>query len=179
MQNTTLQVEGVQGDRARFQLFVVGLTALAVGAVFLGLVWDYLIALFLAAIFSAMATPLYRFVYAHVGKRRNLAVALTLLALALGVLLPLVAVIVLGAQQAASVASDIARWAETIDLKAIENGLPAWIPFKVDFASLSAGIAAKISEAAGQIADLFVSVLSQATRARSGSSSTSSSWSMQ
>lgn len=164
MENTSVRADGPRFGKAQFQLLLVGLTALAIGAVFLGLVWDYLIALFLAAIFSAMASPVYRWIYDHVGRHRKLAVVLTLLALSLGVLLPLIVVVVFGAEQAASVAADIAKWAETIDLKAIESSLPAWIPFKVDFAALSASVAAKISEAAGQIANLFVSVLSQATK---------------
>ncbi|MXN63619.1 AI-2E family transporter [Stappia sp. GBMRC 2046] len=164
MENTSVPAAGVRLGKAQFQLLLVGMTALAIGAVFLGLVWDYLIALFLAAIFSAMASPIYRWIHEHVGKRQKIAVALTLLALSTGVLLPLIAVIVLGAQQAVSVAADVTLWAETLDLKAIEASLPAWIPFKLDFAALSARIAAKISEAAGEIANLFVSVLSQATR---------------
>ena len=150
--------------KKRFQLLVISLTAFAIGALFLGLVWDYLIALFMAAIISALSAPLYRWLHVRTGGRSGIAVALTLLTLALGLLLPLISVIVLGAQQAASVAKDVTAWVETINLNAIEAQLPAWIPFKADFAELSAIIAGKIGEAAGQIADLFVSALSHATR---------------
>ncbi|MBO6511791.1 MAG: AI-2E family transporter [Roseibium sp.] len=164
MEDDTSQSSGKNSERVRFQTFLIGLTALAIGAAFLGLVWDYLIALFLAAIFSAMSSPLYRRVFSLVGNRENLAVALTLLLLAIGLLLPLSFILVLGGQQAASVANTVTQWVETVDLSVIEQSLPAWIPFKVDFAELSATIVAKVGQAAGQIADFFVTALSQATR---------------
>jgi predicted PurR-regulated permease PerM len=151
-------------EKARFQTFLVVLTALAIGAAFLGLIWDYLIALFLAAVFSALASPIYRWVFRHLGERENLSVGVTLVLLTIGLLLPLSLIGVLGAQQAASVAQEVTAWVENIDLATIEKSLPGWIPFKVDFAELSATIVTKVGQAAGNIADFFVSVLSQATR---------------
>lgn len=164
MEVANTDANGPSTNKARFQTFLIGLTALAIGAAFLGLVWDYLTALFLAAVFSAMSAPLYRWIYYHLGERKNLSVAATLLALAVGLLLPLSLVIALGAQQAASVALEVTAWVESLDLKAIEQSLPAWIPFKVDFAQWSATIVTKVGQAAGQIADFFVTALSQATR---------------
>ncbi len=164
MENTTAAPDGAPSEKHRFQLFLIGLTALAIGAAFLGLVWDYLVALFMAAIFSAMSAPLYRWLYRHTGSKAAIAVTLTLLVLTVGVLIPLISIFVLGADQAASVAKSISDWVETLDLDAIQNQLPAWIPFKVDFAELSRTVATKVGEAAGQIADFFVGALSQATR---------------
>jgi predicted PurR-regulated permease PerM len=164
MESADKKPNGQNTDKARFQTFLIGLTALAIGAAFLGLVWDYLIALFLASVFSAMASPLYRWIYRHLGERKNLSVGVTLLALTIGLLLPLSLIIFLGAQQAASVALEVTSWVENLDLPAIEKSLPSWIPFKVDFAEWSATIATKVGQAAGQIADFFVTALSQATR---------------
>jgi predicted PurR-regulated permease PerM len=164
MESADKKPNGQNTDKARFQTFLIGLTALAIGAAFLGLVWDYLIALFLASVFSAMASPLYRWFYRHLGERKNLSVGVTLLALAIGLLLPLSLIIVLGAQQAANVALEVTAWVESLDLPSIEKSLPSWIPFKVDFAEWSATIATKVGQAAGQIADFFVTALSQATR---------------
>jgi predicted PurR-regulated permease PerM len=164
MEIADIKPNGQNTDKARFQTFLIGLTALAIGAAFLGLVWDYLIALFLASVFSAMASPLYRWFYHHLGERKNLSVGVTLLALTIGLLLPLSLIIFLGAQQAASVALEVTSWVENLDLPAIEKSLPSWIPFKVDFAEWSATIATKVGQAAGQIADFFVTALSQATR---------------
>ncbi|CTQ53754.1 putative inner membrane protein [Roseibium album] len=164
MESADIKPNGQNTDKTRFQTFLIGLTALAIGAAFLGLVWDYLIALFLASVFSAMASPLYRWIYRHLGERKNLSVGVTLFALAIGLLLPLSLIIVLGAQQAASVALEVTAWVENLDLPAIEKSLPSWIPFKVDFAQWGATIATKVGQAAGQIADFFVTALSQATR---------------
>ncbi len=79
-------------------------------------------------------------------------------------MVPLISVLILGGQQAASVARDVTTWVENFDLKAVNIELPAWLPFKVDVAELSGTIATKVGEAAGQIADFFVSILSQATK---------------
>jgi predicted PurR-regulated permease PerM len=153
-----------QDPKRRFQLFVIGLTALAIAAAFLGLIQAFLVDLFLAAIFSAMARPVYSWTYKLVGQRKNLAVGLTLVILLIGVLIPGAFVGVLGVQQASSVASSVTAWANNVDLETIQAALPAWLPFQINVAELSATIATKASEAAGQIADFFVSALSAATR---------------
>ncbi|WP_068411805.1 AI-2E family transporter [Labrenzia sp. OB1] len=164
MENERVMPDEKQEDKAYFQLFLIGLLALATGAAFLGLIWDYLIALFLAAVFSAMSAPLYRRVFERTGHRKSVAVAITLLLLSVGVLLPLGAVIVLGVQQAAGVAKTTSAWLETVDIAAIEKTLPGWLPFEVDVAGLGATVAQKIGQAAGQIADFFVVALSQVTK---------------
>ncbi len=153
-----------QGERTRFQMGVIGFIALATGAVFLGLIGDYLIALFLAAIFSAMSAPMYRWIYDHTGRNKGLAVGLTLFGLSVGVLLPLGAVVVLGVQQATTVAKSTTAWVETVDVEALGKALPAWLPFDVDLAGLGATVTQKIGEAAGQIANFFVTALSHVTK---------------
>ncbi|WP_421982173.1 AI-2E family transporter [Roseibium sp.] len=164
MTTTSHGETGSQVTKRRFQMSLIGLAAFAIAAAFLGLIWDYLIALFMAAVISILAAPLFQRINTLVGERKNLAVALTLLSLGVGVLIPLIIIIVLSAHQAASVASNLTDWTKTVDLEILQNSLPAWIPFKVDFAEIGALVATKITEAAGQIADFFVSVLSQATK---------------
>jgi len=155
---------GSQSIKFRFQMFIIGLVAFAIAAAFLGLIWNYLTALFMAAVVSILAAPAYEWIYQKTGRKEPIAVALTLLGLAIGVLVPLLTIVILSANQAASVATNLTGWAKTIDLKGLEGYLPAWLPFKVDLAEISATILARITEAAGQIADFFVSVLSQATK---------------
>ncbi|WP_420411024.1 AI-2E family transporter [Roseibium sp.] len=150
--------------QARFHTFVLSLVVLLVGALFFGLVYDYLITLFLAAIFSALAAPVYRTFFNLTGNRKNTSVALTLILLSVCVLLPSAAILVLGVQQAANVASEVSAWIERIDLAAMQRSAPDWLPFKFDLIELSATIATKAAEAAGQIANFFVGVLSQATK---------------
>ncbi|MBD8877490.1 AI-2E family transporter [Roseibium polysiphoniae] len=156
--------DGPTLTKARFQMFLIGLASLAIAAAFLGLIWNYLIALFMAAVISILAAPVYQWVFEKTGERKNLAVGLTLTGLAVCVLIPLIAIIILSAHQAASVAANLTNWAKSVDLHSLEGSLPAWIPFKVDFAEIGSTVVTKITEAAGQIADFFVSVLSQATK---------------
>ncbi len=58
-------------------MFAVRLTTIAISALFIGMVWDFLIALFLAAIFSAMASPFYSIVLSVLGDRKGIAAAAT------------------------------------------------------------------------------------------------------
>lgn len=149
---------------AQVRLWLVGLVTLAIGAVFVSMIADFLMALFLAGIFSAMASPLYRRVFKGVGERKGLAVGLTLLILVSCVLLPMIAVILIGAQQAATLTDDISKWVSTVDIDKLTDSLPSWLPFHVDLAELSASIVSKIGQIAGKAADLFVSFASAATR---------------
>jgi predicted PurR-regulated permease PerM len=149
---------------AQVRLWLVGLVTLAIGAVFVSMIADFLIALFLAGIFSAMASPLYRRVYRAIGERKGLAVGLTLLILISCVLLPMIAVVLIGAQQAATLTEDISKWVSTVDIDKITARLPDWLPFHVDLAELSASVVSKIGQIAGKAADLFVSFASAATR---------------
>jgi len=43
--------------KLRLAMFAVGLATFAISALFIGMIWDFLIALLLAAIFSVMANP--------------------------------------------------------------------------------------------------------------------------
>ncbi len=54
-------------------MFAVGLTTIAISALFIGMIWDFSIALFLAAIFSAMASLLYEKVLSVLGDRKCIA----------------------------------------------------------------------------------------------------------
>lgn len=146
------------------QLWATAGLALIVSALFLGLVWDFLIALFLAAIFSAMAGPLYRWIFKHLGGRRGTAVAATLIILICGVLLPFIVVVVLSAEQAAGLTSVISNWIETLDARKIQAFIPDWLPFHLDIVALGTTIASKVGQVAGQATDLFVNAVSSATR---------------
>lgn len=146
------------------QLWATAGLALVVSALFLGLVWDFLIALFLAAIFSAMAGPLYRWIFRHLGCRRGPAVAATLIVLICGVLLPFSVIVVLSADQAAGLTSVISTWIETLDARKIQAVIPEWLPFHLDLVKLGTTVASKVGQVAGQATDVFVNAVSSATR---------------
>ncbi len=156
--------EDVSEERWKFHLLMIALAALVIGAMFFSLIRPYLMSLFMAAIVSALAAPIYRKVYSLTGDRTGLSVAITLVLLSVGVLLPLSAVFVLGVQQASAVAGNVSAWIDKIDLTAMQASVPDWLPFQVDLVELGATVAARVAEAAGQIANFFVGILSQATK---------------
>ena len=84
----------------RATLLAIGLATLAITALFIGMIWDFLIALLLAAIFSAMAAPLQAKVLPIVGGRSGVAAAITLFILLLCVLLPILAITYVAAVEA-------------------------------------------------------------------------------
>jgi len=51
--------QSLETHQARVVMFAVGLATLAISALFIGMIWDFFIALLLAAIFSIMSRPLY------------------------------------------------------------------------------------------------------------------------
>ena len=133
-------------------------------ALFIGMIWNFLIALFLAAIFSAMAAPLYRKILSMVGERKGLSAALTILILLTAVIVPMLGIIYLAAVQAQGLTTGIVEYAQRVDLGDVQINLPTWIPFRDELISASAQIASKAGELAGKLAGFFVSAVSAVTR---------------
>ena len=67
--------------------------ALGISALFLAMIQPFLMALFLAGLFSALARPLFLRFQKRLGGKRHLASLLTLLLMAVVVLIPLVLLI--------------------------------------------------------------------------------------
>ena len=64
-------VPPVKNDNS--MIFAVGLITIAISALFIGMIWDVLIALSRAAIFSAMVSPLYEKALSVLGDRKGIA----------------------------------------------------------------------------------------------------------
>jgi predicted PurR-regulated permease PerM len=148
----------------RMTLLAVGLATLAISAIFVGMIWNFLTALFLAAIFSAMASPLYRKVLGKVGSRPGLATAITLIILMVVVLVPALLLIYLAAAQANDLARDVVDYIKSIDGAGAGFSLPEWIPLRDKIAAAGPEIASKIGELTGKVAGFFVSAASAATK---------------
>jgi predicted PurR-regulated permease PerM len=101
-------------DRTRrLQRWSLLLIALATSVLFVWVIWDFLLALLLAAILTGMFHPVYRQLARNLGHRRSLAAALTVGAVLLGVIVPVTIFLVMIAEQAIEL-SQIARpWIET------------------------------------------------------------------
>ncbi len=86
-------------------VLVVGITA-----AFFFVIHDFLMTLFVAAIFSGLAQPLYRRVLGVVGGRPAIASILTLLVMVLVVGGPLIAVFTVVANEALRFANEVTPW---------------------------------------------------------------------
>ena len=146
------------------KMLAVGLATLAITALFVGMIWNFLIALFLAAVFSAMATPLHQKILSMMRGRTGLATTITLLTLFTGVLLPTLVVVYVAAEQADELATDIVSFIKNLDGEGPFLNVPDWFPFKAEIESAGPQIAAKIGELTGKAAGYFVSAASAATK---------------
>lgn len=145
---------------------LVGIFLLAITAIFLGMIQGFLESLFLAAVFSAMAMPLYRRIRIWLRGREALASTLTILLLTIAVLLPSLLLLALMAGQAAELADNVEPWAKgAIEyLGNFKLVLPEWFPFREQLASAGPQIASKIATFAGEIGQFLLGSVAAATQ---------------
>jgi predicted PurR-regulated permease PerM len=91
---------------------IVLLMALGITALFFAMIQQFLMALFLAGLFSALARPLFLRLEASFGGRRHLASAATLLVMATLVLIPLTILAGVVVAQAIEVTQTLVPWAK-------------------------------------------------------------------
>ncbi|TCT19517.1 AI-2E family transporter [Thiobaca trueperi] len=89
---------------------VILVMALGISALFLSMIQQFLMALFLAGLFSALARPLFLSLQKRLGGRRQLASLLTLLLMVIVVLIPAVMLIAVLIGQALDVSQMITVW---------------------------------------------------------------------
>ena len=155
---------------AEAQKLTILMLTLGITAVFVILVSDSLIALFLGAVFSALAYPFYTKVTSWLGGRKGPAAVLTLLILILIVLIPALVLLDLIAVQAYQLTQEAVPWLE----KSLENPedlsipIPDWVPFRDKIDGSGPQIAAKLGELAGKVGGFLVKGLSAATTGAAG-----------
>ena len=127
--------------------FVLTLT-LAYTVAFLAMLSGFFEALLLAAIFSGLTYPLYRWLLQRLGGRRTPASLLTLVITLFVILIPLIFLLALVAEQALGVANEAKPWIEQqISQSEVEaTSLPEWIPFADKLEPYRDEIMAKLGE---------------------------------
>jgi predicted PurR-regulated permease PerM len=137
----------------------------AVAAVFFGMVQIFLLDLFLAAVFSAMAYPIFDWIASKVGGRRVTAAALTILLLIAAVLLPGTALLMMVAEQANEVGQHAMPWVEEQFKNPSEPRLdmPAWMPFHEQLRAWMPTIVSKLGELSSKVGELAVVAISSLT----------------
>ena len=112
-------------SKAVILLFVIGITA-----VFLSMMHQFLLTIFMAALFSALASPLYQRLLSSLKGRKNSASLLTIFILVCIVLLPLTALMGVVVSQAIHVSQSVTPWVQHfIEQPTIATDLLHKIPY--------------------------------------------------
>jgi predicted PurR-regulated permease PerM len=143
---------------------VVVLMVIFISAVFLSMLRSFLMAILLAGIFAALASPLYRRIEHWVNGRRSLASVLTLLLIIIVVLLPLAILAGVVTGQAIKVSQSVMPWVKTqINQPGAASEFLARIPYYDKIAPHSGLILRKAGEMVGSISQFLINNLSSAT----------------
>lgn len=159
-------MKDLTADREKFRRLTLLLMVAVISIVFVFMIRGYLKAMFLAAVFSAMATPINRWICDKIGGRKALASILTLVVLLLLVILPMSGFIGIVAAQAVDLAENVVPWVQEKikDPSSLHFTLPSWVPFQERLQPYTHQIAGKLGEAAGSIGRFLFNSVSAGTR---------------
>lgn len=117
--------------RNRFRKSFVLLLVLSISVVFVVTIKGFLTALFLAAVFTGIVYPVYRWLLQRYRGREALASATTLLLVVGAIVLPLIGFFSIVVSQAVEVSNIVAPWVERQiqDSASSNQALPEWVPF--------------------------------------------------
>lgn len=97
-------------EALRFQRAFLLLLLAGISVLFVQMVRDFLLAVFLAAIFAGMSNPLFRRLRAQLGGRDSAASIVTILLLLLGVIVPLTTFLVFVVSESVHLSQSITEW---------------------------------------------------------------------
>ena len=143
---------------------VLGL-ALVIGVGFVWVIRDFILALFLAAIFSTLLQPVYRWTLARCRRRRGIASGLVLLGFVVVVGLPLLFFIGLIANEAVQLLRVIVPWIRD-HLSAppgVSGMLPGWLPVGEAIEPYRELLLERLEAASGNIGSSLVQGITTAT----------------
>ena len=148
------------------QKFTFLTLTLLISVLFVVLIKNFLVALFLAAVFSSLAYPGYSKVRSWLHGRNGAAAVVTLLILILIVLLPSLIMLDLIAVQAYEVTQGAVPWLEhkLQNPEELLTIIPEWTPFRSEIEKAGPQIASKLGELAGKAGGYLVTGLSAATK---------------
>jgi predicted PurR-regulated permease PerM len=147
---TTLKTIKESSERFR-KGFVLVMTVIYVIA-FLALISGFTVPLLLAAVFSGIVYPLYSRLQKVLGGRNTLASLTTLLISLVVIVVPLMFLLGLVAEQAIQVTEEVKPWIQQqlSESPQDESELPSWIPFAEKLEPYQEEISAKVAEIAGK-----------------------------
>ena len=149
----------------RFRKGFVLIMTLAYASLFFALINDFFMALLLAAVFSGIVYPLYRWLENASGGRTTMASLVTLLISLAVIVVPLILLLGLVAEQAVGVAEEVKPWVEQQVEQPLlgEQELPEWLPFAEELEPYREQISAKLAEMTGSLGIYLASSLGKLT----------------
>ncbi|MGI9521044.1 MAG: AI-2E family transporter [Hyphomicrobiaceae bacterium] len=159
-----------QSKQDYLKYLAIVFVTLTVAALFVTMIQSFLVALFLAAVFSALAHPFYRYINSAVGERPGWAAALTLLFISLALLIPGIALLIMVAQQAQDIAQHAIPWIEREFLTSpnAEIEIPDWVPLREQIRDWLPNITAKLGEILSQVGASVAQAVSAITSSAAG-----------
>ena len=151
-------------SQEKFNKTFIVLLLLFITAVFLAMVWPFLMTILMAAIFSALTRPLYRALKRWFGGRGSWAAALTLFLVFFGILLPLVALLGAVTAEGIKVSQTVKPWIQKqLTEPAAFSDLLKTIPFYEDILPYKETIFLKAGEMVGRLSSYLINSLSSVT----------------
>jgi len=138
---------------------------LAISALFLTMIRQFLMAIFMAGLFSAMVNPVYQWLKQRLGGRENLASILTISGIVILILIPLSILITIVVGQAVHVGQSVTPWVESFvqEPGALTHYLEK-IPYYQEILPYRDMIFEKAGQAVGMISNLLINSLSSITK---------------
>ena len=151
---------------SRSGALAIGLFTFAVSAVFLGLIWNFLMALFLAATFSALASPLYSWIFHYTGERPRLSASITLVLLAVAVLIPALMILDTVIKQGSTIVTTVlpAIERQVAQRHDLFTSLPEDLPFRDEIVEYGPGVLAKIGELSRELGRFVLNMLTSVSK---------------
>ena len=151
--------------RKTLQRVCVVLLFVLISAIFMRMIWGFLLAVFMAAIFAGLTYPLYTRLLRFFRGRKPAAAAATLVVVLLLVVTPLVLIANVVATQAVQISQSAAPRVDEFVKKAGEPGASLdWIPFWDRLEPYREQITRKLGEMAGALSTFLVNSLSAAAQ---------------
>ena len=138
---------------------------LIISALFLTMIHQFLMAIFMAGLFAAMVSPIYDWLTEKLNGRENLASILTVVSIVLLVLIPLIALITVIIAQAISVGQSVTPWVQGfIDEPTAATALLEKMPYYENILPYRDIIIEKAGELVGAVSSFLINSLSSFTK---------------
>ena len=140
------------------------LLLLVISWMFMAMIRQFLLVIFLAAIFSGMARPVYTRFLRLLGQRRGIAAFLTLLLVLLLILLPLLGLLGIVTSQAIKISQSVAPWVqERLSSESAFDSLLSGLPFQETLETYQEEIVQKAGQIVDSISTFMINSLSAVT----------------